>query len=65
MKETETRTVTVIVAAALLVVGLSVFVVATAIPVKAEGVAHEKNFGQCKQDHNDQACRSVIKPGNG
>lgn len=24
----------------------------------AEGVAHEKNFGQCKQDKNDQACQS-------
>lgn len=36
----------------------SVAVVTSNNIAMAEGVAHEKNFGQCKQDKNDQACQS-------
>ena len=28
------------------------------IPVDAEGVPHYKNFGQCKQDKNRNACEN-------
>jgi mannitol-specific phosphotransferase system IIBC component len=51
-------------ALALLVIATAAigFTVATPILVgnasADNGLAHEKNFGQCKQDKNDQACQS-------